>query len=69
MTESLAAASTIPRNSVSLMNGPCSKSLPFTIRFVMRMSRLDAIRSGQNAANADTNGAVAVAPRTEYNTA
>jgi len=51
------------------MNGPCSKSLPFTIRFVTRMSRLDATRNGQNAANADTNGAVAVAPRTEYNTA
>ena len=69
ITESAAAACTIPRNSFSLMNGPASRPLPFTIRFVTRIKRLEITRSGQNAANAETNGAVAVAPRTEYSTA
>ena len=69
ITESFAAASTMLRNSDSLMKGPSFKLRPGTRRLVILISPFEAMRNGQNAVSAETRGAVIVAPRTEYKTA
>ena len=69
ITLSCAAASTIPKNSCSPMNGPCFSPSPFTMTLVSLINTVDAARNGQKRTSKEIGRAVVVAPRTGLSSA